>query len=283
MDTRRRWLVILAAATITCAGLGAVPKAAGGKKVLVELYTSQGCDMCPAADQLLSRLAALGYGPDRIVPLSFHVDYFNTPWKDPFSDPAYSQREMAYNGALKRNDLYFTPMMMVDGRHPMLGSDQPKAQAALDRTLKEKPGVALELDWDGRPEDPGRRTLKVSVKAETSEAVGRDQLVGVAIVENPTTTDVPSGENAGKTLVEHFTVRKFVYQKVQLERSQPKDLTFPLELPADIQARRCGIAVFVQDWLGGNVHQAGSLAWTNGPEPSTPTARAKRSRRGSTR
>ena len=39
---------------------------------------------------------------------------------------------MAYNTALKRKDLYFTPMMMIDGRHPMLGSDQVKAQAWLE-------------------------------------------------------------------------------------------------------------------------------------------------------
>ena len=64
------------------------------RMVLVELYTSQGCDMCPAAE---SMLGALAEQDRRIVPIAFHVDYFDDPWKDEFSDPQYSRRQMAYN------------------------------------------------------------------------------------------------------------------------------------------------------------------------------------------
>jgi hypothetical protein len=53
------------------------------KKVLVERYTSQGCSSCPPASDVMGQLAALGYGPDGIVPINFHVDYFNEPWADP--------------------------------------------------------------------------------------------------------------------------------------------------------------------------------------------------------
>src|SRR3954465_9410474 len=64
------------------------------RMVLVELYTSQGCDMCPEAEKVLGALA----GRDkRVVPIAFHVDYFNNPWKDVFSDPLYSQRQAVYN------------------------------------------------------------------------------------------------------------------------------------------------------------------------------------------
>jgi hypothetical protein len=251
----------------------AEPKAASTKKVLVELYTSQGCDMCPAADRLL---AGLGYGPDRVVRLSFHVDYFNDPWKDPFSEAAHSQREMAYNGALNRNDLYFTPMMMIDGRHPMLGSDQPKAQAALKSALKEQPAVSLVLDLAGIDGNANKKTLKVKATAMATELEGRDALVGAAVFENPTTTMVPAGENAGKKLVEHYTVRKFVFQKVQLDRAHPADLSFSLELPPDARPDRCGVAVFVQDWLKGNVHQADSVAWSSGSGSALAPARAAR-------
>jgi hypothetical protein len=281
LGTRRVALAVAAIAAIgTTPGPGAEPKPAAPKKALVELYTSQGCDMCPAADQLLARLGGLGNGPDRIVALSFHVDYFNDPWKDPFSDADYSRREMAYNTALNRKDLYFTPMMMIDGRHPMLGSDQARAQAALKEVLKEKPGVLLAIDLVKGPADPASRTLKLTVTGVAAEAVGRDLLVGAAIFENPTTTTVPSGENAGKTLVEHGTVRKFVYQKVQLDASRPSDLTFPLELPADALATRCGVAVFVQDWLKGKVHQADTVSWMGSSDPGTPPGAAKRASRG---
>src|SRR4051794_40106184 len=59
------------------------------RMVLVELFTSQGCDMCPAAEEVLGALAERDR---RVVPIAFHVDYFNRPWKDVFSDPLYSRR-----------------------------------------------------------------------------------------------------------------------------------------------------------------------------------------------
>ncbi len=65
---------------------------------------------------MLGQLPELGYGPDRVVPLAFHVDYFNDPWKDPFSDPQFSRREAEYsriyhgiNKNTKPDVLYLTP------------------------------------------------------------------------------------------------------------------------------------------------------------------------------
>src|SRR5262249_24389299 len=102
-------------------------------KVLVELYTSQGCDMCPAAEGLLGALAERDR---RIVPIAFHVDYFNDPWKDVFSDPLYSQRQMAYNQLYTKRKhpeygLYYTPMLMIDGERSVNGRDRAAAEAAI--------------------------------------------------------------------------------------------------------------------------------------------------------
>ena len=214
---------------------------------------------------MLGRLTALGYGPDRVVPIAFHVDYFNDPWKDPFSDPSYSQREMAYNGALKRNDLYFTPMMMIDGRYPMLGSDQPKAQAALKRAVKEPPGARLDVEL-GKGVGKGRaeNSLAVTVAALSPSVADRDLLVGVALYEDPVKTKVASGENAGKTLVEHYAVRQFQYQKTRLESRAPQTFNFSVAPPLDANAGRCGLAVFVQDWNSGQIYQADAVPWVKG-------------------
>jgi hypothetical protein len=254
---------VIAAAMLGAAGAGESP--AAPKKVLVELYTSQGCDSCPPAADLLGRLAELGYGPDRVVPVAFHVDYFNDPWQDPFSDPEFSRRQWSYNSVQKRNDLYFTPMMMVDGRYPLLGSDRPKALAAIARALKERPGVTLQTTWDGQGET---RSLTVEVASPSNGPVGREVLVGVAVVEDPVATDVPSGENAGKTLVEHHAVRSFAHRFVQVGRTGSKSLEFPLKLGNDWVAERCRVAVFVQDRANGKVYQADSLSWAqNGRVP----------------
>src|SRR3954469_1853353 len=63
--------------------------------VIMELFTSQGCSSCPPADALLGKYALMKN--DNIIPLAFHVDYWNRlGWKDPFSDPKYSQRQRDY-------------------------------------------------------------------------------------------------------------------------------------------------------------------------------------------
>ena len=253
---------IAATLALACAGIALGQDKASSskppKKVLVELYTSQGCNSCPSANEFLGQLAKLGYGPDRIVPVAFHVDYFNEPWVDPFSNKDYSRRELSYNSVQKRNDLYFTPMMMVDGRTPMLGSNRPDALKAIKAALAEKPGTTLKLALAGTGPD---RTLSVDVAPLSSEVSGRQLMIGVTVTEGPISTRVPSGENAGQTLVEPFVVRSFAYKTTKLETSGSKTFTFPLKLADDSVGAKCRVAAFVQDWDNGKVHQAEAVPW----------------------
>src|SRR5437879_13266901 len=51
---------------------------------LVELYTSEGCDSCPAADRWLPPPVGRGFRPDQAVPLALHVDpWAYNGWKAP--------------------------------------------------------------------------------------------------------------------------------------------------------------------------------------------------------
>jgi hypothetical protein len=252
-------------------GLLAFPKdeaksSAPSKKVLVELFTSQGCNSCPSANEFLGQLAKLGYGPDQIVSIAFHVDYFNTPWVDPFSDKDYSRREAAYNTVLKRNDLYFTPMMMVDGRVPMLGSNRPEALKAIKKSQSEPPGASIKLAVSGKEAD---RSITVDVSPLSVEIAGRSLMVGLALTEGPITTRVKSGENAGSALVEPFVVRSFSFKHAKLEAKGGQSFTFPIKLAADSVASKCRVAAFVQDWDDGKVYQAESI-------PLVPPATARR-------
>src|SRR6516162_3532163 len=104
--------------------------------------------MCPAAEKMLG---APGEQDRRIVPIAFHVDYFNKPWKDVFSDPLYSQRQLAYDQLYTKPKspeygLYYTPMMMIDGEQSVNGRDDASARAAIRRALSRKPAVAIDVD-----------------------------------------------------------------------------------------------------------------------------------------
>src|SRR5205085_6410281 len=78
---------------------GSGAPASDDRAAVVELFTSQGCSSCPPADRLLSKLSKDPRFQGKVIPLSFHVDYWNgIGWQDPFSSARWSQRQSAYAG-----------------------------------------------------------------------------------------------------------------------------------------------------------------------------------------
>lgn len=252
------------------AGLGAVPAlpgisraappAKGKKNVLVELFTSQGCDLCPEAGRILGELAELEGG--RVVPIGFHVDYFNDPWADPLSDKAHSQRQMAYNALYKgpknpEYGLYYTPMLMIDGRVTANGRDKAGAARAIRMALAKAPGVNLEAAVTA----PGVVEATISPRPGGSFPAGK-LLLGAVVTEDRVVTAVPSGENGGKTLTDRFAARKFLHEFLEPKRrdeSATATFVFPADLAAGSKSFRA--AVFAQDPATGRILQAESIPW----------------------
>ena len=60
----------------------AAPKECSAKSgnrtvAVIELYTSEGCNSCPPADEWFSNLKAKGFDNNRVIPLGLHVDYWH--------------------------------------------------------------------------------------------------------------------------------------------------------------------------------------------------------------
>ena len=116
-------------------------------RALLELFTSQGCSSCPAADKLLGELA----DDPSLVALSVPIDYWDyLGWKDTLASPAHSARQRAY-ARVRGDRQVYTPQIVVNGAMHVLGSDRAAIERMIAQT-DQKPRVMslpVLLTFDG--------------------------------------------------------------------------------------------------------------------------------------
>jgi hypothetical protein len=241
-----------AALVLLCALLLLSPKKTSGgppvrKAVLVELFTSEGCSSCPPADALLGHLrqdyADRGF---EVIPLGFHVDYWNSlGWKDRFSSAEFSRRQEQYARAL-RVDGPYTPQMVIDGETEFVGSESARASAAIAEAANRSQRAQIELSLAA--------TDKLTVKASSAE---NGAAVMLAITEDNLSTKVGAGENNGRELHHAAVVRELhplgKIQNGSFTASVPLAMAKEWK-PADLRA-----VVFVQQGEAGEVLGAASV------------------------
>ena len=169
----------------------------GARPVLIELFTSQGCNSCPPADALLGELARR----PGVLALAFHVDYWNgLGWRDPFSSATATARQNDYARRLGKRSIY-TPQVVVDGAADAVGSDRENILALINSARRRADaGPAIDI----RTDDKGGRTARIGA----GDAVQAD--VWLAGYDRSHVTPVGRGENGGRTLTEYQVVRSLV-------------------------------------------------------------------------
>jgi hypothetical protein len=236
-------LLGLAALALVAAAPPPAPAAAGASPVLVELFTSQGCSSCPPADRLLTQLGQDKELAGRVIPLSFHVDYWNyIGWRDPFSSADWSGRQTRYSEAFKLGRLY-TPQVVVNGRSECVGSESDEVRQKIAEALKTPPAgkVALRLA-------PEAGKVKAAVDASLTTPPAHDVDVWVALYETNLTTAVGRGENARRTLRNDYVVRRLV-KAFSLPATPGAAHSGEVALALDPSWKRndLGVAAFLQD------------------------------------
>jgi hypothetical protein len=103
--------------------------------VVVELFTSQSCDSCPAADEILGEIA---HNPDNgLIVLGCHVTTWDhLRWRDTLSLEICSERQRDYGAQLEQGRTY-TPQMVVNGKYSFVGSRQADLDKALRKAKQE--------------------------------------------------------------------------------------------------------------------------------------------------
>lgn len=224
-------LMCLAVTTISQAGSSdqALILSSGEKQTtLLELYTSEGCSSCPPADRWLS-----GYKTDArlwkgIVPVAFHVDYWDyLGWRDRFSDKKYSRRQYDYKNH-RHLKVVYTPGLMQNGRefrgwqrgrNPV---DENNNKAGVLRAMIEKDKAFVEFSPGARHSSP--------------------LILNVALLGFDQNTQVAAGENRGRLLKHDFVVLELQ----QFKSSGRSDYRWQLgALLAQKPAQASGIALWV--------------------------------------
>jgi hypothetical protein len=177
---------------------------------VVELFTSQGCSSCPAADKLLSAIIKSSQKEgQKIYALSFHVDYWNhLGWKDPYATKEFTSRQYKYAEAM--HSQVYTPQMVVNGITEFVGSDRQRLRTSLANALATKP--RYEISITGLVFKDGRLTFGYAINHEPTTG----EILNVAIVEKSSENEVLRGENAGMTLQHNNVVRLFHSRPLKL-------------------------------------------------------------------
>jgi hypothetical protein len=215
---------------------------------LLELYTSEGCSSCPPADRFVSNLRDAGLGPEHVVPLALHVDYWDyIGWKDVFARPTYTERQYWLSN-LASSRVVYTPEIFIGGQE--VRNWRGAATAAVKR-VNERPaqaqiGLTLGQIANG--------SLPIEVHARAL----RDANLFVALYENGLSNDVKSGENRGVVLKHDYVVRDWIGPVVLQGEGGKLVLPRMPTVPAGAAINRLGVAAFVQT-ARGDVLQALAL------------------------
>lgn len=173
-------------------GLG-FPATSHAEKVLVELFTSQGCSSCPPADEILGKLATRA----DVVALSLHVDYWDyLGWKDAFGQAAFTDRQKRY-ASTSGSSMIFTPQMVVGGVESVVGTRTMELMDAIAAHQRLVPVVAMSL---------GKSAAGIMVQAEVTGDANGPMLVQLVRYMPSQTVEIERGENAGRTVTYHNVV-----------------------------------------------------------------------------
>ncbi|MBI2919592.1 MAG: alpha/beta fold hydrolase [Planctomycetes bacterium] len=219
---------------LLCLPLRADDKAASTQVVVVELFASQGCDLCPAAEEYVAKMSRGERGYHDVAPLVYHLDIVDDlGWKDRFASPDHNPVHRACAKAAGLADGYI-PMLVVQGE------GHTHQQAEVEARLKKARGGAAALRVEARGGiEKGVATLDAVVRGDWKNAE-----VFAAAFEDGLSTAVTAGKNRGKTLAESGVVRRLC---AAVRPDAAGKARFRIELPKDAVAENVGFVVVARD------------------------------------
>lgn len=192
---------------------------------VVELFTSQGCSSCPPADKTLSRLIKDG----DVIALSYHVDYWNyLGWEDTLSLKSATDRQYSYAKSFNRRGVY-TPQAVLNGRDHLVGGQYEEIKSRLSSYDKSRKGLRVPITVSKSGDE-----MKISV----GKGRGKADVV-IVYFDKENTVNITRGENSGKQMTYHNSVRDI--QTIGMWNGKAQDFILPASMLNKLKTGGCAI------------------------------------------
>lgn len=178
----------------------------GEKQVAVlELFTAEGCGLCPAADRWVHQLPEHGITDENVIVLGFHIDYLNDKkaWVDRFASKVFSdrQRQLAQLNLFKT---IYTPEFVVSGE--VVHNYQKHVKKVIHAVNEFEPEAQIAIDVNEKNNEL-LITSQVEVQGQENQQFSK---IYIAVTEDDIQNKVSGGDNAGTTFNHQNLVRKWL-------------------------------------------------------------------------
>lgn len=228
-------------------------KSAEQHVALLEMFVSEGCGLCPAAEKYVNHLPEKGISNDQLIVLAFHIDYLNDRkgWIDPFASPVFTKRQKQL-AHLNRFEHVFTPELVVSGETVHSWEEQLIDVIGFLNNYQSEADISLQVSEQS---DNLQITARLAVAGDENREHSKLYL---AVTEDNIFSKVRGGDNAGRDFNHQNLVRKWL-GPFDLNKDGSSQIQQQIELAEDWQRHELSVVAVVQNLSDGYVLQALAL------------------------
>lgn len=224
---------------------------------LLEMFVSEGCGLCPAAEKYVNNLPAQGITNEQLIVLAFHIDYLNSRkgWVDQFASPLFTQRQKQL-AHLNRYQHVFTPELVVSGETVHSWREQLIDIVRFLNNYQSEVAIDLQVS-------KAQQQLYIDTQLHVDGAENRQHSkLYLAVTEDNVFSEVRGGDNAGRDFNHQNLVRAWL-GPFDLNEDGSSRIQQNIQLADDWQHDQLSVVAVVQNLSDGYVLQALALPLTD--------------------
>ncbi len=172
---------------------------------VMELFVSEGCGLCPAAERWVDQLPVQDITENELIVLGFHVDYLDDKkgWIDRFAKPRYTERQRQ----MARLNLYqtvFTPEIFISGEVVHNWREHGTDVIEFINSFDSEANISLAVK---KTDETLNIDTEVTVLGEENQA--NSQLY-LALTEDNIISEIHGGDNIGAVFNHQNLVRRWL-------------------------------------------------------------------------